>query len=282
MNFCTLLDSSYLLKGLAVYRSLRTHAPSAKLYVLALDGAVASAFDRLENAYVVPLSFLERGVPELLSIKQERTPQEMAWTLASVFTWKCLQSIQNLYGEEHLAYLDADTFFFDNPGKVYEHYTQFSVALTPHRFAEKDKHREKTNGFYNVNWVQVNRYGLPFLEEWANSAMAWCYNRNDGGLFGDQGILNTLGPKYRAVDITEVGINVAPWNQLQYNYELRDGKILVSGEPLVLFHFHELLHNKHRVVTRRTNWQLHSFVSEHIYPIYEKALAEAEHELLAR
>lgn len=56
-NFCTLFDSNYSAKGLAMYYSLVEHCTSFHLFVFAFDDKLVNALEKmkLEHVTVVPL-----------------------------------------------------------------------------------------------------------------------------------------------------------------------------------------------------------------------------------
>lgn len=268
MNFCTLFDSSYLLKGLVLCRSLHQHAPEATLYILALDAPTYMRVCNLPGVEAVPLHAAE--VADWARARENRTWQEYCWTLAS--QW--LARSADVLGQ--CVYLDADSMFFSSPQAAYEKYMQFPVALTPHRFMKSDEARLLPNGRYNVNFVSVSETGHDFVHEWADLCLEWCYYRNEPGRFGDQLYLDELSKKYHAVDIEELGINDAPWNAFQYRHFMKNGQVMVSDgtrtDPLILYHVHELKHDTEGKVTRRTNWLVTPEMSQLIYEPYEALL----------
>jgi hypothetical protein len=164
-------------------------------------------------------------------------------------------------------------FFMGSPSDVYWKYAQYPAALTPHRFAEKDKERLLPNGFYNVGYTAISKFGQKFIDEWSEETLRWCYNRNQDGLFGDQASLDKIGPQNGAADILELGVNLGPWSQAQYSYGKEDDIIYISGggrtDELVCFHMHELQHNKEGAITKRTGWELNPDVVRWVYEPYE-------------
>ena len=76
LNFCTLFDSVYLSRGLAMYNSLNQHCKDFHLYIFAFDDKCYSVLKslQLENATVISLSEFEDG--ELLRVKPTRTRAE--------------------------------------------------------------------------------------------------------------------------------------------------------------------------------------------------------------
>ena len=58
INFCTLYDSNYSARGLAMYESLVRHCPSFHLYIFAFDDILASTLKKmsLKDVTVITLS----------------------------------------------------------------------------------------------------------------------------------------------------------------------------------------------------------------------------------
>jgi len=73
--FCTLFDSTYLTRGLALYESLRKHCHSFHLYVFPFDDLACYILLKLNlpSLTVIPLSSLEDA--SLLAVKPTRTHQ---------------------------------------------------------------------------------------------------------------------------------------------------------------------------------------------------------------
>src|SRR5437762_9792470 len=80
--YCTLFDSNYLPRGLALYESLRRHEPGATLRAFCMDGQAKTVLDRLALPGLVAISLaeLEAFDPELPAVKHDRTPVEYCWT----------------------------------------------------------------------------------------------------------------------------------------------------------------------------------------------------------
>src|SRR3954452_24401428 len=81
-EFCTLFDSNYLFKAVAMHRSLLRHSPDFTLTAFCFDELAKATIDRLALPHLrtVSLAELEGADAGLLSTKCDRTPVEYCWT----------------------------------------------------------------------------------------------------------------------------------------------------------------------------------------------------------
>jgi hypothetical protein len=116
MTFCTLFNSKFLLKGLAMIFSLKEHAPESKIYVLCMDELTFDFFKKNHLEFeVIPINLTEFENNTLLELKKNRTFVEYCWTLTPCLIEYCLKKF-NLHD---CTYLDADLFFFSSPKKKF-------------------------------------------------------------------------------------------------------------------------------------------------------------------
>lgn len=73
MNFCTLFDSYYLDKGLALYRSLSKVTEDFTLYVFCFDDKAKAILDGMTLPHLVVLHHSDFETEELLKLKKERS-----------------------------------------------------------------------------------------------------------------------------------------------------------------------------------------------------------------
>lgn len=286
--YCTLADRHYLAKLLCLIQSMRVHVPHAELHVLAMDDYVNDVLSGLAmtelDLRVMPLWALEDDDARLREVKTKRTVQEYAWTLGSYWMARVMddawmQTHGSYWLTPRIVYLDADSYFFGDPQVVFDEIGDASVALVPHRIIPTHRDAFSHNGVFNANFVHARRdpLGLAFAHEWRDLCLDWCFYRTDDlGRFADQGYLDQLALKYRAHVIQNLGLNLAPWNQLQYEYHfdevltIRDPNPAGGWEwPLIMFHFHEF-----QSPDSLTGWELHPMVRQHIYQPYLAAMDE--------
>ena len=84
LNFCTLFDSNYLTRGLAMYYSLIKHCPDSNLFIVCLDDKLYDYLNRaqLNKITIIQLCEVEAHFPDLAIAKQNRTYVEYIFTLS--------------------------------------------------------------------------------------------------------------------------------------------------------------------------------------------------------
>jgi hypothetical protein len=237
--FCTLFDSGYLLKGLAMVRSLAQHCPNLHIYVLCMDAQAQQLLEQLNLPYLTCISLSEVETEDLLKAKADRGVAEYCWTLSAGFTWH----VMNQYPEiDMLTYVDADLLFYSSVHPLFEEIGNSSIAIIEHRFTERLKDRE-VNGRFCVEWVSFRRdeQGMACLLRWREQCIDWCYYRLEDGKMGDQKYLDEWPSRYSACHILmHPGAGIAPWNYAQYKFGSDDsGAITVNGAALIFYHFHQ-------------------------------------------
>jgi hypothetical protein len=247
LYYCTYFDINYLIKGLALYRSLVRQAIPFRLWVLCFDEPTYEILRHLELPEIVPISLaeFEEGDAELLGVKANRSRVEYYFT--------CTPSLP-LYVLKHnaeidvISYLDADLFFFSHPAPIYEELGDQSILIVGHRFPPHLSEREQLNGTYNVGFLSLrkNSISLQCLEWWRERCLEWCYDRPEDGRF--------------AVNLT-------------------NNQMLVDSQPLVFFHFHGFrqiyrwLYDPQLAAYRARADHLLKY---HIYHAYIRELAEVD------
>jgi len=237
--FCTLFDSHYLLKGLAMVRSLARFCPGATVYVLCMDVQTQNILERLQLPFVQCIALDDVEDDALLTAKASRGIAEYCWTLSSCFTWYVMQRYPQI---DLLTYVDADLLFFSDVQPLFDEIGPASIAIIEHRFTPRLKERE-VNGRFCVEWDSFRRdaQGLACLAQWRAQCIEWCYYRLEDGKMGDQKYLDAWPSLYSACHILmHAGAGIAPWNYAQYRFgEDAHGHITVEGAPLVFYHFHQ-------------------------------------------
>ena len=244
LHFCTLFNSAYLARGLAMYRSLKEVCPDFHLYVFAFDEGTLGYFlkERLDSVTVISLREFED--PELLRVKPDRTVGEYCWTSTSSTILYCIHNFQL----NHCTYIDADLSFYQNPEVLIHEMGDKSVLITEHRYTPLYD-QSVTSGKYCVQFVTFKNdiKGMKVLRWWRDACIEWCFNRHENGKFGDQKYLDDWTTKFEGVHVLQhLGGGVAPWNLQQFNLLRENGELFVQEKKtgvkqlLIFFHFHGL------------------------------------------
>lgn len=245
MIFCTLFDSGYLDKGLALYRSMRKQIGDFRLYIFAFDDRCYEVLSdmHLKNVVLIPLEeIMDDGLRQK---KMERTRAEFCWTCTAVV----IEHVLLRYEEKVCTYIDADIYFFAKPDGIIKQIADHgcSVGVAPHGFERSywAVEHKINNGKYCIHFNTFfhTESALKVLKEWKEDCFNWCYFRCEDGKLGDQKYADRWKMKYSCVhEIKEPGAGVAPWNVHLYAYHGReDGKILLGCRnekfPLIFYHF---------------------------------------------
>ncbi|HET6767365.1 MAG TPA: hypothetical protein VFH08_08200 [Chitinophagaceae bacterium] len=283
-NLCTLFDSNYLSRGLALYNSIQKVSTVFHLYVVAFD---KGCYDYLQNANLPSLTVISLDDFEdnaLLEVKSFRSAAEYCWTCTPSVILYCLET----YNLPSCTYVDADMIFFDDPQLLLDEMGSDSVLICEHRYT-KDYDVSVTHGIYCVQFVcfKNTEEGLTVLKWWRERCLEWCYARLEDGKFGDQKYLDDWVKRFSGVHVLRhPGGGVAPWNVQQYIFYDSNGKIYLKNRidnlvfPVVFFHFHGLKFYTNGFVSFcGPIYALHSWVKEIFYNPYIKSLLEIENNL---
>jgi hypothetical protein len=238
---CTYFDRGFAIQGLALWRSLVAHDPTAILWVLALDDFTADLLRELAEPRlrVVALAEVEHGDPALAAARGNRTRVEYYFTLSPCWPRWLLAAHPEI---ERVTYLDADLFFFASPAPIFAAMDAAgaSVLITAHRFPAWLAHYER-HGFFNVGVLvfRNDATGRACLDDWRERCLAWCYDRLEEGKYADQKYLDEWPAKWggKLLVLDRPGVNLAPWNWAQHDFVQREW---VDEAELIVFHFARL------------------------------------------
>lgn len=244
-NFCTLFDSYYLTRGLALYDSLSSNIVDFTLYIFAFDDRCFNILKELnlENASIIQLHEFEDE--KLLSVKPHRTVAEYCWTSTASTIFFCIKK----YNLDHCTYLDADIYFFCSPEKIFEELGESSIGITPHRFSTRFKSSEVL-GKYCVQFVYFrnDKNGMEALIWWRDKCLEWCFAKMEENRYGDQKYLDYFPSLFKGVKVIEnLGAGLAPWNIKNYLYKLIDETLYIiqhddiqNAKQLIFYHYQGL------------------------------------------
>ena len=284
MIFCTIFDSFYLDKGLALYRSLVRVSDSFKLYIYAFDDKVYNVLLCMELKRVILLrnKDLESAYPVLNELKKERSKAEYCWTCTPV----SVEYILDHYKEEACTYIDSDLYFFADPQILFNEIREAgaNIVITPHRFSNslKGKRMQKRSGKYCVefNYFDQSDNSRSALCWWKERCFEWCYHIYENDRMGDQKYLEKFPLFFKGVhELENLGGGVAPWNLSQYKYAEGNSVSLKLRElstekkfEIIFFHFQSMRYINENFIIIRSG--THSKKTK--AAIYEPYLRELE------
>lgn len=232
MYFCTLFDSNYVSKGIALYLSLEQQTEDFVLYVMGMDRKCQEILNSNAFKHMVVECIDDVDSPELKEAKENRSRAEFCWTCGSFITDYFLHK----YNMPNITYLDSDLMFFHSPKVVFDEleHNKASIGLTPH-FT-----KYSLFGKYCVQFVYFmnDEDGRACLRWWRDECLKWCYSRVENGKYGDQKYLDYFAEKYNHVyEISNRGVGIAYWNMDDYSF--KDGKVIYEGNqwPIIFFHY---------------------------------------------
>jgi hypothetical protein len=284
--FCTLFDSAYLSRGLAMYESLARHCREFTLYVFPFDDAALGCLRALAlpNMVVVPLQEFED--PELLRVKPTRPRVEYCWTCAGSTVLYVLER----FGHAACTYVDADIYFHSVPDPLLAELGSGDILITEHRYSPQHDFG-KDVGIYCVQFVTFRNTGraLKALNWWRAACIESCERNITAGRFGDQKYLDDWPQRFEGVHVLQhLGGGVAPWNLQQYAFDPQPPHAateIATGrrfEP-VFFHFHGLeLRTGGRVRLSGASYAIGTDAFEVFYRPYLRHLDDIGRRLAAR
>ena len=244
LYFATIFNINYLSRARAMIDSLAEHHQDFVMFVVALDKDTELFFKgkQFENVRVITTTDIAAAFPELVAIKNERSFVNYIFTLSPYYPLYILQNNPEI---PHICSLDTDQFFFSSPQKIFDLLDKYSVLITPHRFTKKLLATDiEKYGKFNVSFqvFKNDRIGLKCLQHWKEQCALWCADQEEDGKFADQKYLDEWPSQFgnSVGEISHVGLGLAPWNINNQVVSVKNKKIWVGDQPLVLFHYQGL------------------------------------------
>lgn len=251
MNFCTLFDSGYLQRGLALYESLCKTCEEFHLYIMAFNDKAYDVLTDLNLPSLTVVHLKDFEDEKLLEVKPTRTRAEYCWTCGPSVIYYFITK----YNLDSCTYLDADLMFFRSPQILFDEIGDNSIAITDH-YAPY----HIPQGRYCVQFMffRNDEWGMKALTWWRDNCIDWCYARFENGKYGDQKYLEEFPRLFKKVCVLKNrGGGLAAWNFGQYIYDPDNLKISYNNElfDIVFVHFHAVsmeVHDKTLIIRPAT------------------------------
>jgi glycosyltransferase involved in cell wall biosynthesis/SAM-dependent methyltransferase len=240
MDVCTVIARNYLAAARVLAGSLREHHPDSRCHVLVIDDPegyfdpAAEPFEVLRpDAIDVPGFERMAGIYEVLELATAVKP------------WLLRRLLRD--AEDGIVYLDPDIRLYAPITDVFEAVRDHGLVLNPHNTEAMPRDGLRPNeqdiliaGAYNLGFIGVGRseFATAFLDWWGERLERDCVVDPARGFFVDQrwvDLVPGLAPDFHLV--RDPGFNVAYWNLPTRELSRSNGRYLVNGEPLRLFHF---------------------------------------------
>lgn len=236
--YCTLFDSNFLTRGLAMYNSLVRSGSAFKLFIFPFDDIALHILNKLHLDSVEIISLEDFETEKLREVKKTRSKGEYCWTCTPFIIGYIMDKFPLI---DFITYIDADLYFFGNPEDLLLEFrnSNADVLLTEHRYTPEYDQSE-TSGIYCVQFMSFrnNDNGMNVVKWWQEKCADWCFARFEDNKFGDQKYLDDWLERFGGVYVLQhIGGGVAPWNIQQY--KCTQGPCIDDIE-VVFYHFHAL------------------------------------------
>jgi len=240
IHFCTLFDTRYAARGIAMLESLEAQYDGEKtVTILAMDDNVPAMMSKLGRPEWKVVSVEQQGDAELVELKKSRPHREFCWTCAPALA---RQMVEGHPEGDIVVYVDADLYFFASPQLLLDELRDGgNILIHEHRYSVDRRHYESSSGRFNVGFVGfvVGGEARACVNRWRQQVLDKCVLDPDNGYCGDQGYLNEWPALYPGLRILRnIGGGVAPWNLLSYKVTGSRTRPAVDNVPVVFFHYH--------------------------------------------
>ena len=253
---CSVVTKSHLGFVRALVRSFRQRHPAGRAYVLVADEPEGFYDPKAEDFTVVSLADLRLRDPRGFCFRYD------SFSLCNALKPYLLLHLLRERHERAVLYLDSDMGVFGDLGPVFSLLQGCEVLLTPHTVVDYPhdgawpvRRVLLTSGTYNAGVVGVrdSPESQRFLEWWAAALEFECVDDPARGIFVDQRYLDLVPVLFRGVHVLRHdGVNVAHFNLHHRRLSRENGRWLVNGVPLLLFHFTQVDWPKLRFYSRVT------------------------------
>ena len=284
VTYTLLFDSSYVLRALALCRSLEATASHVRLY--GLDDGSARLFRRLELPGATVVGPSEYMAADVAGLRRTRSPAGFAFTLKPIVLTDAAERGPD---SEWVCYLDCDGLVFDDPAAMLSGAPDGAEAcFTPHHFSPPFEPFMEDAGRFNAGCVafRASTGGLSVLGQWRELCLEWCEAEVRDGLYCDQKYLQHLADRCENVWACDCpGANAGPWSIGQYSVTRQDeGAVFLDDQPLFYYHFQGMAFHSPSTLNLYTDARrlvIDSDLYAGIYEGYIAALWRAARELVA-
>jgi len=273
--YCTIFNVLYLVRGLALFRSLARHEQDFVLHVFAMDEFTASILEDMKDRRLHVVRPGEFEDAALLAVRATRSTAEYFWTCTPSIIRYCLETLH----EPECTYVDADVWLLSDPAPLFAEMGSASVLLTEHRYSP-EYDQSSLSGRFCVQFMRFvgNPAGREAVGWWRDRCIEWCFARREGGRFGDQKYLDDWPSRFQGIHVlVHPGGGVAPWNFSSLQFRSQGAGPEVAAEPgrwhrVVFCHFHSMKSYARQSVCLASGYRIPEVVKSSIYSPYVREL----------
>ena len=127
--------------------------------------------------------------------------------------------------------------FFSSPDWIFHEFEHYSIMITRERFYFQDNASwHDQYGFFNGGFMAFKNdsNSLECLKWLRKKCIEWCFNRVEGGRYGDQVYMNDWRDRFKRVGVIKnIGINTTAWCAHACHMEKLNETIYINDTPLV-------------------------------------------------
>lgn len=275
--YLTIVNERYALRALVLYKSLLPYLGNKRFVVYCVDDGAVRVLENMREKSLLVVAPDDFEDADLLSLKNERPINAYCWMCKPVILEHALARFPDA---EWAVYLDSDMMAFADPDEGLPSESDANVVLTPHRPSD-DYFSDfiPTVGHYNAGYVAFRNteIGRSALHWWRDRCVEYCPGAPVDGVYADQKYLDDVAVNFSGVHASgHAGLNAGPWNILGYRISMRDNKVFVNDDALLLYHmqaFH--IFGRHLFDAYKGSVRMPSSVRRCIYRPYQNLIANS-------
>jgi hypothetical protein len=243
--------------GLALARvlghSLRQHHPELPFFVLLAD-EIDGWFDPEQEPFQL-LRLHDLAIPDLRGLCFRYEPLTLSYALTPHLLAHLLDR-----GFPRAIFLKQESMLLGPQSAVFEQLGRHAILLTPHLLAPLSgdeavgrELRVLQAGAFNGGFVGVtdSSSARELLSWWRDRLAFHCEHAVGRGQHWEQRFLDLVPALFEGVGVVrDPSCNVGHWNVTEREVDVREGELLVSGQPAGLFRFSGFDPDRPEAVTR--------------------------------
>lgn len=285
--FTTVITNSFIPRAMVMAKSVKKHNPHSKVVVCLVEEDIPKTTVNLNTFFDDIILAKELGFSNFYRFIFQYSQFEGANACKAQLLIRLLEAYSK---HDYFVFLDADTKVFGPFDELLEHLGTNEIVISPHFISidadDPFAHLETihSSGIFNTGLYAIKRgpESSKFLHWWAKILSKHCYRNPFRGMWNEQKWLDLLPGTFDFNILKDPGYNVGGWNFHERLLTAEDqGRYLVNGKPLRLFHFSGI-HNDYYDKQMTTTTQNQQKILEQFKRKYMQELLEMDQDSLAQ